>query len=184
MNVFELVYAIHAWLRQLHIHCAYYRWHDDLKSRTDGSNKALCTLFESAEDPGCGNKQGSLPLVDYIARELLAHPGWRDKVSNKQARELVRNRARLAKESNLAAKIQALEMLIKESLVHSTECAEGKEAGDGEDAGEGSSKGRSRRRGRPLMFFCKRSWDMISQDEKAVAAVERLMLTVDNFQKK
>ena len=31
INVFELMYGLHGWLRQLQIHAAYYRWYDGFK---------------------------------------------------------------------------------------------------------------------------------------------------------
>ena len=64
MGLFPLMYAIHAWLRQVQLHAAYYKWFIDLKKRSGSlaSEKTLTHLMEEGGSIGAANPTLSLSL--------------------------------------------------------------------------------------------------------------------------
>ena len=74
INIFELMYGLHGWLRQLHIHAAYYRWYDAIRSACDGSDRAMKLLFESAKSPdSLEHRKMELSTVDRVAHEPVSY---------------------------------------------------------------------------------------------------------------
>ena len=73
MGVFPLMYAIHAWLRQVQLHAAYYKWFIELKKKSGSlaGEKKLTDLMEEGGSIGGSNPTLSLSLPDYIAHEIL-----------------------------------------------------------------------------------------------------------------
>ena len=116
INIFELVYGIHGWLRQLHIHAAYYRWYDTFRSACDGSDRAMKVLFESAKSPDSfAQRKMELSTVDRIAHELLVHPEMSGAVTTKQIRGMLRYKAGIRDLGSLSNHIhEAVDMLIKD----------------------------------------------------------------------
>ena len=57
-NAYELLMATQMWLRQFHIHSAFYRWFKSIKRETrDGQRHLLGGLLAKAEEPESLNKQ-------------------------------------------------------------------------------------------------------------------------------
>ena len=119
MDLFAFAYAAQGWLRQVHTHHGFYKWYGQLRVSSDGSNKAMLGLLESAEAPSGGSsKKSSLSIQALIAHELLSHPSCSGKVSTKQARDMVKDKARLTKENDLAKKTkETLDMLSGKGVI-------------------------------------------------------------------
>ena len=120
MGHFPLMYAVHAWLRQIQLHAAYYKWFMDLRQRSGSlaGEKKLTDLMEERGSIRAANPTTSLTLPDYIAHEILvwAQPG--SCVSSSQVRTSLKNRQRLKGESKLADLIQdGLKALMEAGLV-------------------------------------------------------------------
>ena len=75
MGLFPLMYAIHAWLRQVQLHAAYYKWWTDITQRV--AEKRLPDLMEAEGSIVEANPTLTLSLPDYVAYEVLscAQPG-------------------------------------------------------------------------------------------------------------
>ena len=71
MGVFPLMYAIHAWLRQIQLHAAYYKWFLELK-RKSGSLAGEKKLTDWMEE------DGSIALANPTVCLLYTSPSPRD----------------------------------------------------------------------------------------------------------
>ena len=198
MGLFPLMYAIHAWLRQIQLHAAYYKWFIDLKKKSGSlaGEKKLTDLMEEEGSIGGSNPKLSLSLPDYIAHEILvwAQPG--SCVSSSQVRMSLKNKARLRETKNLAALIlNRITALVDAGVVTPVAdddarivVAAEEEAGEVEEevvdgAKPGTkTKGKTKpKKGRRTMRFEKCSWIQVSARPEAMTLVTRLMLTADDF---
>ena len=196
MGLFPLMYAIHAWLRQVGLHAAYYKWFIELKKKTGslGGEKKLTKMME--EEGSIGGSVYDLPLADFIAREILvmAQPG--SCVSSSQIRMKMRYTRKLRGNRNLATLIQdAVTTLIDKGVVKTVAdddvrvvIAPEEEAEKVEmdiEAGakaKPKAKGKTKRKSGPKsMLFEKCSWDEVSTRPQALTLVTRLQLTADDF---
>ena len=198
MGLFPLMYAIHAWLRQVQLHAAYYKWFIDLKKKSGSlaGERKLTDLMEEEGSIAGSARLLSLSLPDYIAHEILvwAQPG--SCVSSAQVRTSLKNKARLRKSTNLAVLIQdALTALVDAGVVKPVAddnvrviVAPEEEAGEEEVEVVTGAKARPKekargktKRGRKSVRFEKCSWIEVSAREEALALVTRLLLTADDF---
>ena len=197
MGHFPLMYAVHAWLRQVQLHAAYYKWFIDLKTKTGSlaGEKRLTDLMEEGGSIKAANPTTSLTLPDYIAHEILvwAQPG--SCVSSSQVRMSLKNKQRLKGNPKLADLIQdAIKTLMEAGVVKPVAddevrvlAAPEEEAKEVEVEVEASAKakpkakGKAKARGRKKVWFEKCSWVEASASPQALALVTRLLLTADDF---
>jgi hypothetical protein len=198
MGLFPLMYAIHAWLRQVQLHAAYYKWFIELKKRSGSlaGEKKLTDLMEEEGSIVDANPTLSLSLPDYIAHEILvwAQPG--SCVLSGQVRVMLRNKQRLKGNPKLAVLIQdGITALVDAGVVKTVADddvrvvgAPEEEAGEVEvevEAGaktKPKAKGKAKaKRGRKTVRFEKCSWVEVSARPQALALVTRLLLTADSF---
>lgn len=172
---------------QVHIHSAFYRWFDELKGRCDGSAKSLRELFESAGGPGASSMKADLALPDYIAHELISHPSCQGVMSTSAARDLLRHKSRIAKEKDVAKKVKdVVEGLISEGVLKEVQAPgapDGGEAPEVPAAGVAAKAKVSKARpGRKVVYFKKLAWTDIASNPPALAAVQRILCTADDFE--
>ena len=198
MGVFPLMYAIHAWLRQVQLHAAYCKWFIELKKKSGSlaGEKKLVDLMEEEGSITPANPTLSLSLPDYIAREILvgAQPG--SCVSSSQVRLALKNKQRLKGNPKLAVLIQdGITALVDAGVVKPIAdddmrvvFAPEEEAGEEEvevEAGakaKPKAKGKAKARwGRKTVRFEKCSWVEVPARPQALTLVTRLLLTADSF---
>ena len=202
INIFELMYGLHGWLRQLHIHAAYYRWYDAIRSACDGSDRAMKLLFESAKSPdSLEHRKMELSTVDRIAHELLVHPEMSGAVTTKQIRAMLRYKAGIKDLSNLSNRIhEAVDMLIKECILEGVQ----RDIGDSDAEDDNlptpaeddnpptpavlrmlsmrrppTHMSKTKQRGRRCSTIQKRSWAAV--EAIGASTVKRLLLSSANF---
>ena len=198
MGHFPMMYAIHAWLRQVQLHAAYYKWFIDLKKKSGSlaGEKKLTDLMEEGGSIGAANPMSSLSLPDYVAREILLWAKAGSCVSSGKVRESLKNKQRLKKTTKLAVLIQdgitALEDAgvvkpVADDDVRVVGAPE-EEAGEVEVEVEADAKAKPKargkvkaKRGRKTVRFEKCSWEEVSARPQALALVTRLLLTADDF---
>ena len=198
MGVFPLMYAIHAWLRQIQLHAAYYKWYIELK-RKSGSlagEKKLTDLLEEGGSIAPANPTVSLSIPDYIAHEILvwAQPG--SCVNSGQVRTALRSKPRLKGMPKVADNIQdGIKALMDAGVVKQVAdddvrvvVSPEEEAEEVEVEVEVRAKAKPKakakakaKRGRKTVWFEKCSWTEVSARPEALTVVTNLLLTADSF---
>lgn len=165
MDSVALMYGLRAWARQVQTHAGFYKWWLAMKKELNPrKEKQIADLLEEAGPVGNDAARAALPIADFIGHELVLAIPAGGSLSSKVARKLLSNKRRLKSEEGLAAKIgESAEALASAGIIDIAEAESGK-------------------RGRRLFEVRKRSWLQIRETEGALAVVERLLLTAEDFE--
>ena len=199
MGLFPLMYAIHAWLRQIQLHAAYYKWWAEMnkKRRAMAGEKKLSDMME--EEGSIGVIAAELTIPDYVAQQILVTVRPGSCVSSSQIRNALRNKAKLKGMEKFATliqdKIKHLEAagLLKpvadddvRFVIAPEDDAEDEDkeveaSAKAKPGTKGKAKATPKKRGPKVKRFEKSSWIEVSGNRRALEMVARLQLTADDF---
>ncbi len=166
-NVYEMSLGIRAWLRQIHVHCAYYKYYLDKKSeaqvRGARENEQVLAQAMAAAGP-VRNPALYLQGMDKFMHTVIRHPKSGQKFNTHNVNLMVKNFKQVRDSDSTASEF--VEEVVRELLTAELikECYDD-----------------SKRRGRKTKAYRKATWEEVQDSAEGKTVCDRLHLGSDDF---